>query len=302
MTTHTVSFSELDAIRQCRLKSFLGYRERWQPEEISPALRRGKLFHAVMEARNNDKVAQGTRASAQTSASDASWEAAKRAFLNRAPTPHEILNEAGESDEVETVRWMLEGYDEYYGETPEWEILAVEQRVEEWLPLPNGKRSQFKMKGFVDLLIRDHSAGGGIFGVDYKSCRELPKQKQYDFDDQSGIYTWLLRKQGINVRGFIFDACRTARLKRPMELKERFKRELTVRSDRELETMVAEALATFKSAYAKLPEGALPPRSPDPDRCGWRCPFTEACLMSRKGKAIRPLLEDFGFKQNMERH
>jgi hypothetical protein len=47
-TTHTVSYSELDAIRQCRLKAHLAYKERWQPETISAALTRGKLFHAVM--------------------------------------------------------------------------------------------------------------------------------------------------------------------------------------------------------------------------------------------------------------
>jgi hypothetical protein len=277
--THTVSYSELDAIRQCRLKAHLAYRERWQPEEVSAALVRGKLFHSVMEAHY------------------------KRALQSLAlPSPWDIINSAGDSDEVDTVRWMYEGYLDCYGDDPEWEILAVEQRVEEWLPNPGRGRSAFKLKGFADLLIKDHTAGGGLFIVDHKTCRELPKQKQLDFDDQFGIYTWLLRKQGLNVRGVIYNACRTNKLKREMGLNERFKRELTVRSDRELETMAAEALATFKSAYVKPAPGTLPPRSPDPDRCGWRCPFGEPCLMSRKGKDIHKLLPEFGFAQNLERH
>ena len=44
MQTHDVSYSELDAIRQCRLKSYLSYHERWQPEKPSVALQRGGLF------------------------------------------------------------------------------------------------------------------------------------------------------------------------------------------------------------------------------------------------------------------
>ena len=231
--------------------------------------------------------------------------------MHQRRTPKAVFSEeGGENDETNTVRWMYEGYLEAYGDDPEWEILAVELRVEEWLRLPNGRRSQFKLKGFADLLIKDHSAGGGIFIVDHKTCRELPKQKQLDFDDQFGLYTWLLRKQGYDVRGVIYNACRTNKLKREMGLKERFKRELTVRSDRELETMVGEALATFQSAYAQTKGnksvspvgGTLPPRSPDSERCGWRCPFTEVCLMSRKGKDIRRLLSDFDFRQDHERH
>src|SRR5208282_4043099 len=98
------------------------------------------------------------------------------------------------------------------------------------------------------------------------------------------------------------------KLKRPMTTNERFMRPMTVRTDTELEVMAQEALTTFKSAYGvgvrrgtqggkdgDTSRGTLPPRSPDPDRCGWRCPFTESCLMSRKGRDIRELLSETGF-------
>lgn len=293
MTTHVVSFSELSSIRQCRLQAHLSYRERWRTETVSAALSRGKLFHAVMEARNRAKCAT------------LSGDGEKRAV-----DPYDVLKEAeGSYDEdvIETVTWMLEGYEEQWGEDSQWDILAVEEKVEDWLRLPSGRRSQFKLKGFVDLLVRDRSAGGGLWVVDYKTCRELPKRKALDFDDQFGIYIWLLRKKGLDVRGCIYSAVRTNKLKRSMTLDERFCTEYTVRTDRELEVMAGEALETFRSAYGVGVRGQvggdkLPPRSPDPDRCGWRCPFTESCLMSRKGRDIRELLAETGFTQSYERH
>jgi len=285
MTTHVVSYSQLDATRQCRLKAHLQYQERWRPETVSAALSRGKLFHAVMEAHYSAKALT-----------------LDSIGVSQAVGPYDVLAAAEDNEETDLVRWMYDGYIERYEDDSQWEIQAVEKRVEDWLRAPNGRRSAFKLKGFVDLLVRDHSAGGGLWIVDHKSARELPKQKALDFDDQFGLYIWLLRKQGLDVRGCIYNACRTNRLKRDMTLDERFRREYTVRTDTELETMAAEALATFQNAYRGTKTDTLPPRSPDPDRCGWRCPFTESCLMSRKGRDIRELLVETGFTQNQERH
>jgi hypothetical protein len=274
------------------LKSYLSYQERWQPETISAALSRGKLFHSVLEAHY----------SAKATTLDSGG-------VNQGVGPWDVFNEAEDTagDEWDVVKWMYEGYLEHYGPDKQWEILAVEQRVEDWLRFPKSRRSSFKLKGFVDLLVRDHSAGGGLWIVDHKTCSELPKQKALDFDDQFGIYMWLLKRQGHDIRGVIYNACRTKKLKRDMSLDERFRREYTVRTDRELETMAGEALQTFRSAYGGHVRGAkggdiLPPRSPDPDRCGWRCPFSEPCLMSRKGRDIHELLTETGFTQSYERH
>ena len=294
--THDVSYSELDAIRQCRLKSYLSYHERWQPEKPSAALQRGGLFHKVLEAHYSQKVL--TLDSGGLKAVADPW-----AILKAAEDDYE-------EDIIDSVRWIYEGYLECYGADEHWEILAVEQRVEEWLRWPNGRKSAYKLKGFVDLLVRDHSAGGGLFVVDHKTARELPKQRALDFDDQMGIYVYLLRKAGHDIRGVIYNACRSYQLKREMSLDERFQRSLTVRTDRELQTMADEALRTFKSAYGERVGGQsegdkaaiLPPRSPNPDTCGWRCSYTEACLMSRKGKDIRGLLSEMGYTQQLKRH
>jgi hypothetical protein len=612
MTTHVVSYSQLDATRQCRLKAHLQYQERWRPETVSAALSRGKLFHAVMEAHYSAKALT-----------------LDSIGVSQAVGPYDVLAAAEDNEETDLVRWMYVGYIERYEDDSQWEILAVEHRVEDWLRAPNGRRSAFKLKGFVDLLVKDHSAGGGLWIVDHKdealdqqlvtptgrvamgdimqgdyvvgadgkptevvsvfpqetwrvylddgaevrcgpghlwcvgregmeapristtqelqqqvslggrhvylpiaasiqhttkellvdpytlgafigdgsitqnadfctsstdwmhfkhrmklpngdwwgdpqgderrstaqtvhvcgshlkrklialrllgckaqqkfvpeqymttdghgryellrglmdtdgcssngksrfvtsspqlcdavvrlarslggtarenytqathswsvwvwtphchyslprkvdlwkqhstqqrlgrrvvgvepdgfdetqciqveakdglyltgadrgyvvthnTCRELPKQKALDFDDQFGLYIWLLRKQGLDVRGCIYNACRTNRLKRDMTLDERFRREYTVRTDTELETMAAEALATFQNAYRGTKTDTLPPRSPDPDRCGWRCPFSEPCLMSRKGRDIHELLKEMDYVQSQVRH
>lgn len=281
--TKTVSFSELDAYRQCRLKWWLAYKHRWQPPETPAALSRGKLFHEVMETHYN-AIKDGEQ--------DPS-AAVKAAQLLYDPTS------GGQSEEQALVAWIYEGYCEEYGLDPDWEIMEVEHHVEEWLPTEKGTRSHFRLKGKIDVVVRDHSMGGGLWLVDHKTARRLPTERDIDFDDQMGVYIYLLRRRGWPVKGAIYNVCRSEKLKRPMEPGERWVRRLTVRQDAELETMAMEVLDTFREAYRWRKE---PPRSPDPDRCGWRCPYTEPCLGGRKGLPIDNLLGDHGFEINLERH
>jgi hypothetical protein len=281
--TRVVSYSELDAIRQCGLKAYLAYGERWKPPTTGPALARGSLFHKVMEAHYTS-----------------GWTA-------RSKNVDAVLGTAELSDEeIALVRWVYEGYVECYGMDKDWEVLEVEHKVEDWLPMPSGKRSTFRLKGTIDLLVRDHSAGDGLWIVDHKTCKNLPKGKEIDFDDQMGLYVYLLRHKGIDVRGIIYNACRTDKLKREMTMDERFDRILTVRTDRELEIIAAEALTTFRDYYTGLQrgsrEGVMPPRSPNADTCRWRCSYTEACLSSRKGIDLRGLLEDMDYHKDPTRH
>lgn len=303
MSTKVVSYSELDSIRQCRLKAHLAYVERWKPAVDAVPLSRGKLFHQVLEAHYRRIQAEQTPGARQT-------------VVDEFQDPADILRQSDlPPEEVDLVTWIYDGYLDQYGLDPYWEIVDVEVRAEAWLRNANGNRTSFRLKGTADLLVKDESLGGGLWIVDHKTCRELPKQRQLDLDDQMGIYSWLFKQAGYDVRGVIYNACRSYKLKRPMDMKERFARPLTVRTDKELGVMALEALETFQSAYAQGvskgssrgsaeggSRGSLPPRSPDPDRCGWRCPFTEACLMSRKGQDIRPLLEDFEFVQDPTRH
>jgi len=292
--TKVVSYSELDALRQCRLKHQLAYKERWVGPTTSAALERGSLFHEVMELHYR-RLKEGIKPAGIVQ------EVQTSGLLS---DPHT----GGSSEMQDLVAWMYTGYVEHYGGDEDWEIIDVEFKVEEWLPTPWGTRSSFRLKGRIDVLVRDNSAGGGLWVVDHKTCKRLPRGKDLDLDDQMGIYTYLLRRGGLDIRGTIYNSVRTEKLVRPMSAGERFQRALTVRGDRELETMATEAYETFLDAYRPRVHGGSTgtvhdaPRSPDPDRCGWRCSYTEACLLGRKGADLRDLLAETGYEIDLERH
>lgn len=274
----TVSFSELDALRTCPLKHHLTYNRRWRTPVVSRALSVGSLFHQVLEAHYLEK--QGTQA--------------------KYPGVQDVFAESSDDVEIEhfeTVQWMYDGYCEQWGADDDWNVIEVEKKFE--LPLGRGIR----LKGRIDLLVEDSSAGGGLWIVDHKTGRELPKGKQLEFDDQFGLYMWLLKRSGLDVRGVIHNACRSYRLKREMKLSERFMRTYTVRSNSELEVVAREAYDTFVRGLKPWP--GQPPRATDPDRCTWRCNFSESCLMSRKtepDRGIEDLLEDMDCYRDLTRH
>lgn len=296
VATRVVSYSELDSIRQCKLKHHLGYRERWQSPRVSPGLSLGSLFHEVLQT-HYEGLRNGKGA-------DEVLPQLRELFYD--------MRDGSQTEEQELVQWMFDGYVEFYQLDEAWEIVEVEMRIEDWLPTERGTRSSFRLKGHVDLLVRDNSAGGGLWVVDHKTCRDLPRGKDLDFDDQASIYTWLLKRRGLDIRGVVFNHVRTRKLVRAMTHEERFRRTWTVRTDQELETMALEALDHFREAYKpgprqgpqKGPQGGstLPPRTPDPDRCGWRCPFTEPCLAGRKGVDMREMMDSMGYVIDLERH
>ena len=283
--TRTVSFSELDNVRQCRFKHQLGYVERWKDPSPSAALQKGSLMHLVLELHYR-RLKEGMKLAG------IAQEVAASGLL---------CNDLGESDDIQDlVAWIYDGYVRLYGADSQWEIVDVEFPVGGWLYTPNGTRSSFWFKGKVDLLVRDMSMGGGLWVVDHKSGRNLPKEKDLDFEDQMPLYIRSLRRKGLDVRGAIYNACRTQKLVRAMTDDERFDRIPMARTDKELEVIELEVYKTMLDAYR--PREGDAPRSPDSDRCGWRCGFTEACLAGRKGGDTRQFLRDTGFVQDFTRH
>jgi RecB family exonuclease len=280
MSTRLVSYSELDAYRQCRHKHQLAYKERWKPSEQAPALARGTLFHEVMEAHYRELKAGGLGLAG--------------------PSPVlAALDVLARTDNVdaELVEWIYRGYIEQYGFDQDWEIIDVERKIEAWLPTDRGTRSRVKLKGKIDLIIR---VKGELWVVDHKTCWNLPKGRETDLDDQMALYIYLIRREGVPVRGAIMNYCRTQKLKtRDMAPDERWARVLTFRPDRELETIAREARELMAEAWRRKGEA---PRSPNPDTCRRRCPYLEACLHGRKGGDERGFLSDGGYVQSLERH
>lgn len=286
--TKQVSFSELDNYRQCPFKHQLGYVERWTDPEPGRPLQLGRLFHEVLELHYR-RLKEGTLPAGIVQ------EIQARDMLSDSST--------GESTDVqEDVAWMYDGYVRRYGEDKLWTIEDVEFPVGGWLRTPSGGRSSLWFKGKVDLLVRDLAMGGGLWVVDHKTSSREMKGKDLDFEDQMPLYVQALRRKGLDVRGAIYNAVRSKRLVRPMTDGERFKRIPMVFTDDQLRTIELEAYKDLREAYRPRPGGGDAQRRPDSERCGWKCGFTEACLIGRKGGDTRAVLEDTGFVQDFTRH
>ena len=262
-----VSHSELDAIRQCGHKHDLGYRQRWVPTSVSPALSIGRVWHEVM-AIHYLAIQAGTT------------------DTKRRREVADLLLEADDEEHADLVAWMYDGYEEMWGVDPDWEIVSVEDQRLCRLPTATGRASRFYLRLRTDLVIRDRAMRNHLHVVDHKSGQNLPVDRELDLDDQFGLYTWGHRQLGEPVFASIYSAARTQRNKvQPQTLEERFSRTRIYRTDRELETIAREAYTTARAAY-RYKEGEAP-RAPDttslgPNRCRFKCPFTEPCLLGRK--------------------
>lgn len=297
----TVSFSELDTYRQCPLKHFIAYKQRWQkPADAGTPLYRGSLWHMVMEAHYlslwEDQKAGKPRSLARASL-------AVEQFL--------FDDKGNQTEDQELVQWMYDGYVEQYGADEQWIILGVEYKLAEFLPDHSGNLSEFIIKGKLDLIVQEVK-NGKVWVVDHKSGGNLPGQFELDIDDQFGIYTWLMQRRGLKILGAIHSAARTTRNQadfpgyvgksKPQELDQRFKRVLMNRSKPELENLIRDAFAVAVNAYP--PEGMELPlySSPDPRQCGWKCDYKEIHIIARKGRPLPTLLAEYGFEQNFTRH
>lgn len=300
---HVVSWSELNTLRRCPFKHKLAYRERWVEPELSPALAKGTLWHAVMEAHYNTLMQlQGPARARQSSTYVAK-------LLNEATQPL-LYGDGGKQTEVqELIEWMYRGYVEHYGTDDDWKIKAVEHGARIWLPTQNGGRSRFlfkmKMDLVVEIMVNNRPT---LWVVDHKSGKNLPNQKMLELDDQFGLYTWGMRKLGRKILGSIHSAARTQRNQAdfpdysgkssPQTPDERFRRTMMNRTDQELDTIAHEAYRDFRVGYANLD----PPRHTDADSCRWMCSYLEPCLGGRKGHDPTHHLLSLGYKQDFTRH
>lgn len=305
-----VSYSELDAFRQCPLKHFLSYNQRWTlPErEDDHPLTKGTLWHEVMDAHYTTFLEAGPDRNQHTLV-DA--ERRVRALL---------FGDRGDQTELQSlVWWMYRGYVERYGTDPDWEILGVEVKFQRRLRDPRtGQPSRYLLKGKLDLVVRDKRTGK-IWIIDHKSGANLPAEADLDIDDQFGLYGWLLKDAGIDVLGTIHNAARTTQNKgdlatdeelaankslKRQTLDQRMKRTFMNRTDEELQSIAKDAWAVAVNAYPEASGGRRLPlySSPDPRTCQYRCDYLEPHLAARKGRHLLDVMAEFGFVQDFTRH
>ncbi len=293
-----VSWSEIDAARQCPQKHKWAYVDRWTGGD-SDALDLGSAFHLVMEAHylavaKNEDVAKAVYAVLDP--------------MRGRTVRVRIGNQKEEVDLVNHLLWMYDGYVEMYGFDPGWKIRAVEWSANVPLRHPSktgepakGKASRFRAKVKIDLVVELAGDIGGLWVVDHKTAGQMPNDKEFEFDDQFGLYTWAMRELGKPIVGSIHNCIVTGRNKvKPTELDKRFKRTPMHRNPHELDVVAHEALVTVQERYRA---GAEVRRTPNPDTCRWRCSYTDTCLDVRKGYADEhELFIARGYVQDHVRH
>lgn len=303
-----ISFSELDAGKQCPHKHDLAYKQRWtQPKDERTAAGRGTMWHQIM---------------------DVHYTALKNGDVSpRDAVDDQLIDfrKAGKDPEVlDLLAWMYDGYVQKWGHDEEWQVLRVEYKCVVPLRYPDGRLSEFDLKMIIDLVMRSR-LNGRVWLWDHKSHAALPKDKDLELDDQFGLYTWGLRQLGHKVHGCIYNTARTkmnigdkpgavaawerakaagekpGQRPKPQSLDDRFDRYLMTRTERETENLAQDALSTARTLYSPYNFGE---RHTNSDTCKWRCDFEEACLLGRKtdDDRERRFLIDVGFVQNFQRH
>jgi len=282
-----VSYSEIASFRQCPHQHKLGYKERWAGPTTSPALLKGTLWHKVLEWHYR-------WLKDQPGDLDGAVRAGRQQIVQ--------ARREGFDEVADLVEWMYAGYIDMYGADKDWEILAVEQKIEVPLLTARGHRSRFRLKMQIDLLVRDAAMRGKLVMVDHKSGQNLPSEAELDMADQFGLYIWGLKHVGYDMFAGLWNGARTQRNKTAGQtLESRFRRFPLARTDFELNTIATEAYATARKMWAA---GELAERHPDKDRCKWMCQFRDACLLGRKTGEDRErrYLLDTGWSPGAERH
>jgi hypothetical protein len=232
----------------------------------------------------------------------------ERSLLTKARKAVEPLfydHDTGEQSEGQVLlEWMYNGYVAMWRNDPEWWIDDIERTMV--VPLPavtpgmHGKLSKrYFLKTKIDLIVRNPR--GQRLVVDHKSSQYLRSQLEFQIDDQFGLYTWALRQAGLNVFAAVHNNVRTHRNQgdvngtKPQLLSERFKREVSFRSETELWNLALDAARAAQAIYGPGQVYS----SPDPERCKWKCDFLDAHLEMRRGIAPVTAMKDYGFVRRL---
>ncbi|QZD97754.1 Cas4 family exonuclease [Gordonia phage Vine] len=160
-------------------------------EEIGPKLNRAKpltrgtWFHALLEAKYKGMAGLETPTVTEVHKAEVAkygkmFDEEKEALGD---LPHEMAD-------------LYKAYNWHYQRDDSWKIHEVEIKLE--AELPNGMQGQ----GKSDLLVEDDA---GLWVVDHKTHKSLPRWDYRLLDYQSPYYIWLFRQCGIPVRGFIWN-------------------------------------------------------------------------------------------------
>ena len=190
-----ISQSMIKAFKQCPREFYYKQILRLQPKVHSVPLTRGKWMHALLEAYYKELADSGDHTAGESKASleHKRWT---KSFSTLFDEEKEKLGD------LPRECWLLwQSYMWHWAEDRSWTIHEVERTLE--AELPNG----MTFKGRVDMIVEDEY---GLWIVDHKTHKRMPDWTYRLLDEQSPLYIWAARENGIPVQGFIWNYLLTA--------------------------------------------------------------------------------------------
>lgn len=174
ISTHSM----LKTFRRCPKQAEFKYFHRLKPKRLGSPLKRGTWVHALLEAHHKGE----------------DWKAVHAKYTHQF---NNLFDEERDfyGDMPGEIYAVMQSYMWHYKNDP-WEWIDAEFQLE--AEFPDGTI----YRGKVDALIRNQF---GLWLVDNKTHKTLPKLNFRLLDAQSALYLWAARENGLNVRGFIWN-------------------------------------------------------------------------------------------------
>jgi hypothetical protein len=177
ISTHSM----LKTFRRCPKQAEFKYVHRLKPKRLGSPLKRGTWVHALLEAHSKGQ----------------DW---RKVHDHYTKLFNEMFDEEKDyyGDMPREIMTIFKSYLWHYKNDP-WEYLDAEFQLE--ATLPDGT----VYRGKVDALIRNQF---GLWLVDHKTHKTLPRLDFRLLDSQSALYLWAAQENGLKVNGFIWNYIR----------------------------------------------------------------------------------------------
>lgn len=188
-----VSQSMAKQFKRCPLAAKYKYVDELSPRSVSKPLTRGKWFHTLLEEYYSPAD--------DPNADRVGWEEAHRRMTHKFSL---LFDEEKEElgDLPREMEQLMESYLWHYDNDQSWTVHEVEKTIEVPLPYLSGVNLRLRL----DMLVEDEY---GLWVVDHKTHKTIPKTTDRMLDIQSPLYVWACREVGIPVSGFIWNYVRT---------------------------------------------------------------------------------------------
>lgn len=188
-----VSQSMAKTFKRCPLQFKYKYLDELSPRVSSKPLTRGKWFHSLLETYYTPEDERGD--DYQT------WEEVHKHMSHKFS---QLFDEEKEElgDLPREMQHLMESYLWHYRNDESWTVHEVEKTIEVPLPFLSGVNLRLRL----DMLVEDEY---GLWIVDHKTHKTIPKTTDRLLDIQSPLYVWAAQEAGIPVSGFQWNYIRT---------------------------------------------------------------------------------------------